>query len=51
VSEGDREQPYVKEASIPDKRDQAPRIPPRWFIRLAWLTHRGLYRFLRHFSV
>jgi F420H(2)-dependent quinone reductase len=29
---------------MPDKRDKAPRIPPRWFIRLAWLTHRGLYR-------
>jgi len=29
---------------MPDKRDQAPRLPPRWFIRLAWLTHRGLYR-------
>ena len=21
-----------------------PRLPPRWFIRLAWLAHRGLYR-------
>ncbi len=20
------------------------RLPPRWFIRLAWFTHRGLYR-------
>lgn len=20
------------------------RLPPRWFVRLAWLTHRGLYR-------
>lgn len=20
------------------------RIPPRWFVRLAWYTHRGLYR-------
>jgi F420H(2)-dependent quinone reductase len=29
---------------MPDKRDRAPRLPPRWFIRLAWLTHRGLYR-------
>jgi F420H(2)-dependent quinone reductase len=29
---------------MPDKRDQAPRLPPRWFIRLVWLTHRGLYR-------
>ncbi len=21
-----------------------PRLPPRWFIRLAWFTHRRLYR-------
>lgn len=21
-----------------------PRIPPRWFVRLAWSVHRGLYR-------
>ena len=21
-----------------------PRLPPRWFIRMAWLTHRRLYR-------
>jgi deazaflavin-dependent oxidoreductase (nitroreductase family) len=21
-----------------------PRLPPRWFIRLAWRTHRGLFR-------
>jgi len=20
------------------------RLPPRWFVRLGWLTHRGLYR-------
>jgi deazaflavin-dependent oxidoreductase (nitroreductase family) len=24
-----------------------PRLPPRWFIRLAWFTHRGLYRLTR----
>ena len=29
---------------MPDKRARAARLPPRWFIRLAWLTHRGLYR-------
>jgi deazaflavin-dependent oxidoreductase (nitroreductase family) len=23
------------------------RLPPRWFIRLAWATHRGLYRLTR----
>lgn len=22
----------------------APRIPPRWFVRLAWFAHRTLYR-------
>jgi deazaflavin-dependent oxidoreductase (nitroreductase family) len=21
-----------------------PRVPPRWFVRLAWSTHRGVYR-------
>jgi deazaflavin-dependent oxidoreductase (nitroreductase family) len=25
-------------------RKQRPRLPPRWFIRLAWSAHRGLYR-------
>ena len=25
-------------------REQVPRIPPRWFVRLAWYTHRALYR-------
>ena len=27
-----------------DERKQRVRIPPRWFVRLAWSTHRGLYR-------
>lgn len=25
-------------------RTRAPLLPPRWFIRLAWSMHRGLYR-------
>jgi F420H(2)-dependent quinone reductase len=25
-------------------REQRPRIPPRWFVVLAWHVHRGLYR-------
>jgi F420H(2)-dependent quinone reductase len=25
-------------------RARAPRVPPRWFVRLAWYTHRALYR-------
>jgi deazaflavin-dependent oxidoreductase (nitroreductase family) len=24
-----------------------PRLPPRWFIRLAWYTHRAVYRLTR----
>jgi len=24
---------------------RAPRLPPRWFIRLAWIVHRAIYRF------
>lgn len=27
-----------------DEGKQRARIPPRWFVRLAWFTHRGLYR-------
>jgi deazaflavin-dependent oxidoreductase (nitroreductase family) len=27
-----------------DATARKPRLPPRWFIRLAWLAHRGLYR-------
>lgn len=27
-----------------DKPGQRARIPPRWFVRLAWFTHRGMYR-------
>ena len=31
-------------ASEPAKRV---RVPPRWFVRLAWFAHRGLYRVTR----
>jgi deazaflavin-dependent oxidoreductase (nitroreductase family) len=27
-----------------DEREQEPRLPPRWFVRLAWSVHRALYR-------
>jgi deazaflavin-dependent oxidoreductase (nitroreductase family) len=29
---------------MPDDLGQKAKVPPRWFIRLAWSTHRGLYR-------
>ncbi|NJP34291.1 nitroreductase/quinone reductase family protein [Micromonospora thermarum] len=29
------------------KRATRPWLPPRWFIRLAWSVHRGLYRVFR----
>ena len=25
-------------------KSRPPRVPPRWFVRLAWRAHRGLYR-------
>jgi F420H(2)-dependent quinone reductase len=25
-------------------RERVPRLPPRWFVRLAWYAHRALYR-------
>jgi deazaflavin-dependent oxidoreductase (nitroreductase family) len=27
-----------------EKRNKTARVPPRWFVRLAWYTHRGVYR-------
>ena len=27
-----------------DNRERGPRLPPRWFIRLAWSTHRAIYQ-------
>lgn len=27
-----------------EQRASTPRLPPRWFIRLAWSVHRGLYQ-------
>lgn len=30
-----------------DERKRPARIPPRWFIRLAWKVHRALYRITR----
>ena len=29
---------------MPDDRKQKAKMPPRWFVHLAWSTHRGLYR-------
>ena len=30
--------------SIARSSRRAPRVPPRWFVRLAWLVHRAIYR-------
>ena len=27
-----------------ERESRSPRLPPRWFIRLAWSVHRGVYR-------
>ena len=29
---------------MPDPKPAKARLPPRWFIRLAWITHRAVYR-------
>ena len=33
-----------EEGAVPDGSERSPRLPPRWFIRLAWKVHRALYR-------
>ncbi|MEU3269253.1 nitroreductase/quinone reductase family protein [Saccharomonospora sp. NPDC006951] len=32
---------------MPEPRKRPARLPPRWFIRLAWKVHRALYRLSR----
>jgi deazaflavin-dependent oxidoreductase (nitroreductase family) len=32
---------------MPSESAKKARVPPRWFVRLAWYTHRGLYRITR----
>jgi F420H(2)-dependent quinone reductase len=29
---------------MPSRRDERPRVPPRWFVRVAWSVHRAVYR-------
>ena len=29
----------------PGERKRAPWLPPRWFVRAAWILHRAIYRF------
>lgn len=32
------------DSALSDEGKQRVRLPPRWFVRLAWFTHRGVYR-------
>ena len=32
---------------MPTEGERAARLPPRWFVRLAWHTHRAMYRITR----
>jgi len=34
-------------AIVSSKAERAPRLPPRWFIHVAWRVHRAIYRFSR----
>ncbi len=33
-----------KDLSMPNGNRVAPKLPPRWFIRTAWITHRAIHR-------
>ena len=35
----------MAKARTTGQRERAPRLPPRWFIRSAWVVHRAIYRF------
>jgi deazaflavin-dependent oxidoreductase (nitroreductase family) len=35
------------EVTVKEQRAKKARVPPRWFIRLAWSVHRGVYRISR----
>jgi F420H(2)-dependent quinone reductase len=40
-----RREPLARELSAcPINASAVPRLPPRWFIRVAWSTHRAIYR-------
>ena len=30
---------------MPDQQPKPPFLPPRWFVRFAWVVHRAIYRF------
>jgi F420H(2)-dependent quinone reductase len=34
----------IEVATIPVVRPRSPRLPPRWFVRTAWVVHRAIYR-------
>ena len=40
----DRPTDSIDAAMIPDDRARSPYLPPRWFVRTAWVLHRALYR-------
>src|SRR5918997_1255951 len=37
-------QPHQEGVSMSSVRERGPRLPPRWFVRLAWHAHRAMYR-------
>jgi deazaflavin-dependent oxidoreductase (nitroreductase family) len=40
----DRPADSIEAATIPEDRPRSPYLPPRWFVRTAWVLHRALYR-------
>ena len=37
----------VGEGHLSNERESRPRLPPRWFVRLFWHSHRNVYRLTR----
>jgi len=40
----DRSAESVEAAPVPEDNPRSPYLPPRWFVRTAWVLHRALYR-------
>ncbi len=40
----DRSADSTEAAALPEDSPRSPYLPPRWFVRTAWVLHRALYR-------
>ena len=40
----ERSSDAIEATAIPEERPRSPYLPPRWFVRTAWVLHRAMYR-------